>query len=136
MKSSAHVKSYPRFFKFLPISNYGCNFILTNDIYVNSEIYADLKNEKPNHFSVAVLRHEIVHAQNASVKKFLKFMIFKNFRLKEEIAAYRQMFKYLKLHKQTIDLDRIVRDFSGIRYLWMCSYTDAKILVYRLWQEI
>ncbi|PIY94689.1 MAG: hypothetical protein COY68_02345 [Candidatus Levybacteria bacterium CG_4_10_14_0_8_um_filter_35_23] len=104
-------------------------------IYVSMDIYADLKTQNPKPFSVAILRHQEVHAKNVSLFKTLKFILSKDFRVKEETLAYTAMFKHLKQHNQTFDLDHLARDFSKLRYIWMTSYAEGKKLITKIWEE-
>ena len=90
------------------------------------DIYADLKTQNPKPFSVTILRHQEVQAKNVSLFKTLKFILSKDFRVKEETLAYTAMFKHLKQHNQTFDLDHLARDFSKLRYIWMTSYAEGK----------
>jgi hypothetical protein len=130
-----HIKPYPKFFKYLPISDQGFTSLMVKTIYVSKDIYADLQTKNPKPFSIAVLKHQEVHAKNASFLKTVKFILFKDFRLKEEVLAYTAMFNHLKQHNQTFDLDHVARDFSKLRYLWMTSYEEGRKLITKIWEE-
>lgn len=135
MHLPSHIKPYPKFFKYLPISDKGFTSLMVKTIYVSKDIYADLQTQHPKPFSIAVLKHQEVHAKNASLFKTLKFIFVRDFRLKEEILAYTEMFKHLKKHNQTFDFDPAARDFSKLRYLWMTSYEEGKELLAKIWRE-
>lgn len=135
MNLPGYIKPYPKFFKYLPISDKGFNTLMTKTIYISKDIYADLKNKNPKPLSIAVLKHQEVHATNASLFKTVRFILSKKFRLQEEVLAFTVMFKHLKQHHQTFDLDYVARDFSKHRYLWMTSYEDGKRLLAKIWEE-
>ncbi len=130
-----HIKPYPKFFKYLPISNHGFNPLVTKTIYVSKDIYVDLKTQNPKPLSIAVLKHQEIHAKNTGLFKLSKYLLSKDFRLKEEILAYTAMFRYLKQHNQTFDLDHVAKNFSKLRYAWMTSYSEGKKIITKVWEE-
>lgn len=131
-----NIKPYPKFFKYLPISDKGFTSLMSRTIYVSKDIYLDLQKSRPKPWSIAVLKHQEVHAHNAGVFKTVKFVLFKNFRLKEEILAYTEMFKYLKKHNQTFNFDQAAKDFSKLRYLWMTSEEEGNKILTKIWHEV
>jgi len=108
---------------------------MAKTIYLNEKIIADLQRPHPHPFSIAVLRHQEVHARHASLFKTLRFILFRDYRIKEEILAYTAMFRILKQQNQTFDFKHAARDFSKLRYLWMTSYEDGMALLRKIWEE-
>ncbi len=135
MGQPVKIRPYPKFFKYLPISDTGFTTLVFKTIYLNESIYEDIKKPNPTPLSVAVLKHQEVHAKDASLIKVLRFLLFKDFRIKEEQEAFGAMFKHLKQHNQTFDLNRVARNFSGLRYLWMTSYEKGLELITKVWKE-
>lgn len=129
------IKPYPRFFKYLPISDSGFNTIFNKTIYLSKELFTDIQTENPKPLSTAVLKHQVVHASNANSVKFLKYILSKKFRLKEEEEAFTAMFRHLKQHNETFDLKKVAKNFSGIRYMWMTNYEDGLKIVTKLWEK-
>ena len=129
------IKPYPGFFRYLPISDSGFNAIFNKTIYLSKELYIDIQTTNPKPLSVAVLKHQIVHANNACLLKFLKYIASKKFRLIEEGEAFTAMFKHLKVNNKTFDLEKVAKNFSGIRYLWMTTYTDGLRIVNNFWEK-
>lgn len=133
-----NVKIYPRLFKVIRIfSKKGFNIGTT--IYLNRDIYEDLQNSSPKIENIAVLKHEELHVkrvrEKGSMKWGFKYAVDPNFRLNEELLAYKVMFKYLKENNQTYDLDRVAKAFAGGRYLWVKPYKEAKVIVQKAWDE-
>lgn len=135
MNLPAYIKPYPKLLRYLPISDKGFTTLVFKTIYLNEPIYNDLKRKSPNPLSIAVLRHEEEHLKKASFLYAIKFALIRDFRVKEELVAYKIMFNYLKKHGQTYDLDRVSRTFSGLRMLWAMSYEKAKELIAKTWEE-
>lgn len=135
MYADMTIKPYPNSFKHLPISDSGFNTIFNKTIYLSKELYADIQTTNPKPLSVAVLKHQIVHANNACLVKFLKYIASKEFRLTEEGVAFTAMFKHLKINNETFDLEKVAKNFSGIRYLWMTTYTDGLRIVTNFWKK-
>lgn len=79
--------------------------------------------------------HQEIHAKNASVLKTLRFILFKDFRVKEEKAAFIAMFRQLKHHNETYDLDFVAKSFASLRYIWMTSYEEGRKLAKEFWDE-
>ncbi len=69
------------------------------------------------------------------MKYLLKNTFYPKFRLSHELAAYKQEFVYLKAHNETIDLDKIARNFSGLKYYHATNYQNAKKLLEKTWEE-
>lgn len=133
-----YVKPYPRFMNRLGIfSDKGFNFGMT--IYLNKEIYQDLKNDNPKNVSLAVLKHEEIHIKRVkkvgTIKFGFKYLFFPKFRLNEELLAYKEMFKFLKQKGEIYNLDRVAKSMSGHRYIWVLPYNKAKAVLEKLWQE-
>lgn len=129
------IRPYPKFFKYLPISNTGFTTLIFKTIYLSQSVYEDINKPNPNPLSIAILKHQEIHAQNASLTKALIYILSKNFRLKEEEKAFTAMFKYLKQYNQTFDLKKVARNFSGIRYLWMTTYREGWNLIQTVWKN-
>ncbi|MDE2026209.1 MAG: hypothetical protein KGJ07_06970 [Patescibacteria group bacterium] len=135
MSLSPHIKPYPKLFKYLPISEHGFTTFATKTIYLSKDIIADLEKHNPNPFSLAVLRHQEIHAHNPSLLKTLRYIVFRDIRVKEETRAYTEMFQILKQHNQTVDLDNIAKQLAGIHYIWMMSYDEGKKFIKRIWDN-
>lgn len=135
MNLPGYIKPYPKIFKYFPISDKGFTTLIFKTIYLNKSIYDDLRQKNPKPLSIAVLKHEENHLKNASLFYAIKFALIRDFRVKEELAAYKVMFKHLKKYDQTYDLERVSRTFSGLRMLWAMSYDEAKELVTKAWKE-
>lgn len=135
MNIPTHVLPYPKLFKYFPISDMGFTTLVFKTIYLSESIYEDLQKANPAPLSVAVLKHQEVHAKNASLFKVLKYIFSKDFRIKEEREAFGAMFMHLKQYNQPFDLDKMARNFSGLRYLWMISYEEGLKLITKIWQE-
>lgn len=129
------LKPFPWYFKFLPISKHGFTSFLSNKIYLSDEVLLDLQNENPKPFSKSVLVHQLVHVNNFGLSKFLKYVFSRKFRIEEERKAYLQMFKVLKNNKETIDLDTISVQLSGVRYLWSFRYKGAQKFITNVWDS-
>lgn len=129
------IKAYPNFFKYLPISDSGFNSVFNKTIYLSKELFFDIQTDNPKPLTIAVLKHQIVHANDANLVKFLKYILSKKYRLKEEEKAFTAMFKHLKQNNKPFDLEKIAKNFSGIRYLWMTTYEDGLKIITNFWEK-
>lgn len=139
MKLPSYVKPFPRFRLLTNNAEYGFVSFSGKSIYLNPQIYTDLLNENPKPFSIGILMHEEYHREDLKKVGPIKYL-FKNtfiprFRLLHEVAAYKEEFTYLKKHNTSIDLDKIARDFSGLKYFHVTNYINAKRLLDKAWEE-
>lgn len=135
MDNSVKIKTYPKYFKYLPISDTGFTTFIFKTIYLNKDIYEDIKTSNPKPLSVAVLKHQETHVKNAGICKFLSYVLSKEFRIKEEQDAFKAMFKHLKQNGGTFDLEKVAKNFASARYLWMTTYKDGLELITKIWRE-
>lgn len=139
MKLPEYVKPFPKFRSPHNRAENGYVSYRKKIIYLSPKIYNDLLTNKPEPFSISVLRHEEYHVKDlekiGTIKYILGNTFLPKFRLLHELAAYQAEFKYLKSNKQTIDLDRIARNLSGLKYYWTTNYPNAKKLVEKAWKE-
>lgn len=132
MKLPVYVKPFPTFLNFLGGKGYKA---INGKIYLRSDIYNDLKSDKPDPTSVSLLIHEEVHLKNMNKLTSLKYIFSRKNRLEEELSAYREQFKYLKEHNRNYDLDKLALKLSGPLYMYSTNYETAKKKLERIWRE-
>jgi hypothetical protein len=112
---------------------------ITGKIYLPKETFEDLCSENPSLQNIGILKHEETHLKSCKemnlLQYLLKYLTNKNFRLQEELKAYKEQFKYLKKHDLKYDLENVARKLSGKQYFWLTSYEKAKLLLDQAWSE-
>lgn len=140
MKLPNNVKPFPRFKSPLNRAENGFVSYSGKTIYLSSQIYNNLLSKNPKPFSVSVLKHEEEHVRQikriGAIKLILKNTFSFSSRLQFELEAYKNGFEYLKKHHETIDLDRIARNLSGLKYYYATNYKNAKKLLDKAWEEV
>ncbi len=139
MKLPEYVRPYPLIWKKLPfLKPYAGNAIYPF-IFLREDIYQDLLTNKPNPRSVACLEHEQYHRKREQTIGWflfgLQYLISPTFRFTEELNAYKVTMKVLKQNKEQFVVESIARYLSGWMYLWSISYTDAKKILEKAWNE-
>lgn len=128
------IRPYHWWFRYIPlISKTGFHTLFTDTIYLSKDLYIDSQRDTPNPVTIALIKHQEVHAHGASLWKAVRFVCSPTFRLQEEKAAYTAQFHHLKAHHKSWDLERVARQFATIRYLWVMSYTDARKFIQEVW---
>ncbi len=126
MKLASNVKPLPKFFSRFYFK--GLTLVPFKRIYLRKEIYDDLKSESPSLQSISVLKHEEVHLKRADLLRIFKWLS-PGFRLEEELIAYKEQFKFLKMNNSTYDLDNVAKHLPRIKY------QEAKKLLNKIWRE-
>lgn len=102
------IRPYPWWFTYVPlISKTGFNTLFTDTIYLSKDLYIDSQRETPDPVTVALIKHQEVHAHGASLWKAVRFVCSPTFRLQEEKEAYTAQFHHLKAHHRSWDLERV-----------------------------
>lgn len=131
------IRPYLWWFQYVPvISSTGFNTLFTDTIYLSRELYIDAQKTSPNPVTIAIIKHQEVHAHGASLWKAVRFVCSSTFRLQEETLAYKAQFNYLKKHHLSWDLGDVARQFTTIRYLWVMSYADAHKFIQEVWDNV
>lgn len=133
------VKVKPWWFNIIPwLNKYTANAIYPN-VYVPQNMYENLLSQKPNPKHIGVLIHEETHLERerkmGPIKFGAKYFLSPKFRFNEELAANREMYKFLKKHKVKHDIEKHSRFLSGWLYLWPVSYEYAKKELEKAWEE-
>lgn len=129
MKIPANVKSIP-LSKGIPLG-----FAFFGNIYFRKYIYDNLKSSKPNPEYVGYLLHEQAHINRLSNLDYLVFWFNPKLRFREELAADKARFKYLKKNKVKFNFENRAKALSGVSYLWCTSYQKAKKELKKAWGE-
>lgn len=128
------IRQYHWWFQYVPvISSTGFNTLFTDTIYLSRELYVDAQKSSPDPVTIAIIKHQEVHAHGASLWKAVRFVCSSTFRLQEEAKAYKAQFHHLKTHHMSWDLGDVARQFTTIRYLWVMSYSDARKFIQEVW---
>jgi hypothetical protein len=110
-------------------------------VYLRCDIYEDLLSKSPKPESVGILIHEQTHVKRAQklgwgeLEFSWRYWFDANYRFREEIAANKAQFKYLKEHGGNFDLKKRARQLSGFPYLWCVSYGDAIRVLKNAWRN-
>jgi hypothetical protein len=126
MNLPQYVKPLPKFFSRFPYK--GFTVIFFKRIFLQREIFDNLKSNNPTVQNLSVLRHEEVHRERGGKLKALRYFIPK-LELQEELAAYEEQLKFLKENHATYDLENVAKHLPGLKY------GKAKELIAKLWQE-
>lgn len=128
------IRPYYPWFAYLPfISKTGFNTLFTDTIYLNKELYIDSQKKTIAPFTIALIKHQEVHARGASLLKAIRFIFSPAFRLQEEAEAYKAQFHHQKKHNIPCDLEKIARQFTTIRYLWVMKSDEAHNFIQKIW---
>lgn len=133
MKLPTYVRPFPKYTN--PFGAKGVTLFALGSIFLDAEVYKDLKKDEPDPTSVSLLLHEEEHRKHASWENTARYFFIPKFRITEEMNAYRVQFSYLKKHGATYDLKRIARAFSSPMYLWSMSYEEAMGALEKTWKE-
>ena len=123
-----YVKPKGVIWKFLPFPKNLAHTLYPN-IYVPELVYNNLLSDKPLSQYQAILLHEQEHLhqqKNGGSMWFIKYMLNKNFRLQEELKAYKMQQEFLRKYKQDLDIPKIAKLLSGVTYLWCTTFNNAK----------
>lgn len=138
MKIPSYVRPCPFWLTFYNRFSKAKGQVAFNKIYLRKDIYEDLLREKPNPQSVGYLLHEEEHIKR--MKKVgwftwnFKYSFSPSFRFREELAADKARFAYLKKHRVKFDFEKRARGLSGWAYLWCTSYKEAKEELEKIWE--
>ena len=115
-------------------------FMLIDKIFLRPEIYQNLLTRSPNPQNVGILIHEKTHYRRMNeiglLKFGMKYLLSRGGRFEEELAAYKEQMRYLKSKGLDYDLDRVARNLSRWVYWWCSSYTQAKVTLQKIWNEV
>lgn len=98
-------------------------------IFVPKKVFVNLNSVEPDLKYIALIEHEKVHLeqqQNGVLIYLIKYILFPQFRYKQELVAYRTQIKYLKAHKIPVDIDKFAKILSSWIYLKCVSFKQAK----------
>jgi hypothetical protein len=134
------VKKKPILWRFLPwLYQYTAQALYPN-IYVSSEVFANLQPKNPNPKCLAILEHEKKHLERqAKIGLFpfgVKYLFLPKFRLKEELLAIKEGMKVYKENGLKFDIDRSAYFLSSWLYLWMTSFENAKKELEKIWDQL
>jgi len=132
------IKEMPRLLWFIFNPQKRNGMVYKSHLYVSPKIFRDLKTKKPDLFHYGILEHEITHLKRK--ERFgkwynLKFWLFREFRLQEELAADKAMMLYLKKRELNFPIEKRAKKLSSALYLWMISYEEAKCELAKMWQS-
>jgi hypothetical protein len=126
MNLASNIKPFPKFFS--RFSFKGITLIFFKRIYLQREIFDNLKSDNPTIQNISVLKHEQVHLKRAGKARVLKYLL-SSHRLREELIAYREQFKYLKKNNSTYDLENVAKHLPGVKR------GEAKKIIAEIWNE-
>lgn len=137
MSVSRHpIHPYYSWFAYIPfISKTGFNTLFTSTIYLNKDLYIDSQKKTITPFTMALIKHQEVHADGASILKAVRFIFSPKFRLREEAAAYKAQFRHQKKYNIPCDLKKIANQFATVRYLWVMNIDDAQNFIQKIWNS-
>jgi hypothetical protein len=117
----------PKFLKFLGLIYNSAQVIYP---YI---IIPESLNKKSDPESLSILEHEKSHLKRMKeygvFKWYLGYLFNKDFRLNEELYAYKRQFGFLKKYNIAFDIDKYSKILSSVIYLKMIDENKAKELL-------
>lgn len=120
----------PKFFKFLGLV-YNSVQVIYPYIIIPKSLNQKLKESDLE--SLSILEHEKTHLERMKeygvFKWYLYYIFNKEFRLNEEVIAYKEQFEVLRKYDIEIDIDKYSNILSSKVYLKMIDKNKAKELL-------
>lgn len=113
---------------------------ISPNVYAPNEVCEDVHSDNPNPNYLAMLAHEFVHIDRQQemgvLKWIIAYVIFRQFRVDEELIADRARMEYLVKNGLDFDINGRAEQLSSWLYLHAISYEEAWMLLARIWREI
>jgi hypothetical protein len=139
-KNFKYIKQIPFWWKYTPFLSLDMARTIYPYIYFPKDIFLNLKEVNPEDTNFSIYVHEKVHIDRQESFGILKwnlyYLLFRKFRLEEEVIAIREQMRFLKSKSLSYDFERKARQFDSATYLWLISYDKALSILNKIWSEV
>lgn len=135
------MKPLPRVWNYTPLIKTAAGLTLMTPnapIYLRDDVYRDLLTKQPTPQNISRLKHEETHRERIKRIGWIKYAVkwlLPEFRLSEELIAYKSSMQIYRKYGLTFDIERIAQLLSSSLYLWAASYKRARLELEKAWKE-